>query len=234
MTERWFAEGDIVSPRFFTVPLLTQQTQWNAYGTRVRLNQYSNKHLVIFVQVTESVSAGKCRSRGDEYGLLDFFERGMVEIPLHGDTIGCELKQEPVIYVAGRPHVLRLVDKPLENVEYGYLSFASGRKLIRYCRATGVTTAMVETMEERFKNDVLRELRLGGGCILLHDELEERPGVFKIIPIWETVSEEDILTPRDVFDLVANEGYKVRSCMTGFMFQLTEFINRSIMTVWQL
>ena len=25
--------------------------------------------------------------------------------------------QEPVIYVAGRPHVLRLVDKPLENVE---------------------------------------------------------------------------------------------------------------------
>ena len=25
--------------------------------------------------------------------------------------------QEPVIYVAGRPHVLRLVDRPLENVE---------------------------------------------------------------------------------------------------------------------
>ncbi len=25
--------------------------------------------------------------------------------------------QEPVIYIAGRPHVLRLVDKPLENVE---------------------------------------------------------------------------------------------------------------------
>ena len=27
-------------------------------------------------------------------------------------------RQEPVIYVAGRPHVLRRVDKPLENVEY--------------------------------------------------------------------------------------------------------------------
>jgi hypothetical protein len=27
------------------------------------------------------------------------------------------LREEPVIYVAGRPHVLRLVDKPLENVE---------------------------------------------------------------------------------------------------------------------
>lgn len=31
--------------------------------------------------------------------------------------------QEPVIYVAGRPHVLRLVDRPLENVEY--VSFSS-------------------------------------------------------------------------------------------------------------
>lgn len=30
--------------------------------------------------------------------------------------------QEPVIYVAGRPHVLRLVDRPLENVEYVDLS----------------------------------------------------------------------------------------------------------------
>ncbi|KAH7884393.1 inositol hexakisphosphate-domain-containing protein [Phlebopus sp. FC_14] len=102
------------------------------------------------------------------------------------------LREEPVIYVAGRPHVLRLVDKPLENVE-----------------ATGVTTSMVETMEERFKKDVLRELRQGEGRILLHDEVEERPGVFSIIPIWETVSEEDIMTPRDVFSLMAKEGYKI-------------------------
>ncbi|KAL4066939.1 inositol hexakisphosphate-domain-containing protein [Scleroderma yunnanense] len=102
------------------------------------------------------------------------------------------LREEPVIYIAGRPHVLRLVDKPLENVE-----------------ATGVTTSMVESMEERFKFDILREVRQGDGCILLHDEVEERPGVFAIIPIWETVSEEDIMTPRDVFNLMVKEGYKV-------------------------
>ncbi|KIY62129.1 hypothetical protein CYLTODRAFT_494858 [Cylindrobasidium torrendii FP15055 ss-10] len=102
------------------------------------------------------------------------------------------LREEPVIYVAGRPHVLRLVDKPLENVE-----------------ATGVTTAMVETMEESFKKDVLREVRAGNGRVLLHDEVEERPGVFSIIPIWEEVEESDILTPRDVFDLAAQEGYNI-------------------------
>ncbi|KAI0701909.1 inositol hexakisphosphate-domain-containing protein [Cerioporus squamosus] len=102
------------------------------------------------------------------------------------------LREEPVIYVAGRPHVLRLVDKPLENVE-----------------ATGVTTAVVETMEDNLKRDVIREVRAGDGRILLHDEVEERPGVFKIIPIWEQVEEKEIMTPRDVYNLMVQEGYKV-------------------------
>ncbi|KAJ3797672.1 inositol hexakisphosphate-domain-containing protein [Lentinula aff. detonsa] len=102
------------------------------------------------------------------------------------------LREEPVIYVAGRPHVLRLVDRPLQNVE-----------------ATGVATAVVEVMERNFKKDVIRELRSGKGRILLHDEIEERPGVFSIIPIWETVAEEDILTPRDVFNSIVKEGFKI-------------------------
>ncbi|KAI0635643.1 inositol hexakisphosphate-domain-containing protein [Trametes polyzona] len=102
------------------------------------------------------------------------------------------LREEPVIYVAGRPHVLRLLDKPLENVE-----------------ATGVTTNMVEAMEESLKRDVLHEVRQGEGRILLHDEVEERPGTFSIIPIWEQVEESDIMTPRDVYNLMVKEGYRV-------------------------
>ncbi|KAG2117755.1 inositol hexakisphosphate-domain-containing protein [Suillus clintonianus] len=110
----------------------------------------------------------------------------------HSMVYWTSLREEPVIYIAGRPHVLRIVNKPLENVE-----------------STGVTTAMVEAMEERFKKDVIREVRMGDGRILLHDEVEERPGVFTIIPIWETVDEDDIMTPRDVFDLMAKEGFKI-------------------------
>jgi hypothetical protein len=49
----------------------------------------------------------------------------------------------------------------------------------------------------------------GNGRILLHDEVEERPNVFAIVPLWENVSEEDIMTPGDVFKLMAKEGYKV-------------------------
>lgn len=64
-------------------------------------------------------------------------------------------------------------------------------------------------MEQSFKKDVLRELKAGHGRILLHDEVEERPGVFTIIPIWETVSEDDILTPRDVIHMIKKEGYRV-------------------------
>ncbi|KAG6832796.1 hypothetical protein H0H92_009414 [Tricholoma furcatifolium] len=102
------------------------------------------------------------------------------------------LREEPVVYVAGRPHVLRLVDRPLENLE-----------------ATGITTAVVEGMEVSFKKDVLRELRAGDGRVLLHDELEDRPGHFSVVPIWETVTEDEILTPKDVVDAIKREGYKI-------------------------
>lgn len=64
-------------------------------------------------------------------------------------------------------------------------------------------------MELNLKRDVIKELTENQGQLLLHDEVEEQPGVFSIIPQWETVNEDDILTPRDVFELMAKEGYKV-------------------------
>lgn len=64
-------------------------------------------------------------------------------------------------------------------------------------------------MEANFKRDVLKEVRAGGGRILLHDEVEDRPGVFTIVPIWESVEEKDIMTPQQVFESAVKEGYKV-------------------------
>jgi hypothetical protein len=71
-------------------------------------------------------------------------------------------------------------------------------------------------MEMSLKKDVLRELRAGDGRILLHDEVEERPGQFDIVPLWEVVEEEEIMTPRDVFDQMKKEGYKV--CFSQHLF----------------
>ena len=64
-------------------------------------------------------------------------------------------------------------------------------------------------MEMSLKKDVLRELRAGRGRILLHDEVEERPGQFEIVPLWESIEEDEVMTPRDVFEQMKSEGYKV-------------------------
>ncbi|MCO5565024.1 hypothetical protein L7F22_018694 [Adiantum nelumboides] len=47
------------------------------------------------------------------------------------------------------------------------------------------------------------------GRVLLHDEVEVKPGNFDIIPVWETVQEGDVLTPREVYEMIVREGYKV-------------------------
>ncbi len=104
--------------------------------------------------------------------------------------------------MAGRPHVLRTVDRPLQNME-----------------ATGITTDVVERMEQALKKDVQEELRRNHGKILLHDELEENPGKYKITALYEMVTENEIMTPGDVFELIMSEGYRVS--MT-FSFNLVD------------
>ncbi|POY76292.1 hypothetical protein BMF94_0487 [Rhodotorula taiwanensis] len=101
------------------------------------------------------------------------------------------LREEPVLYISGRPHVLRLYDQPLENVV-----------------TTGVTTATVEAMEAELKQDLLKERDKTGGKVLLHDEIEEN-GSFTVTAMWEDVQPEDILTPREVFAIMQQEGLKV-------------------------
>lgn len=102
------------------------------------------------------------------------------------------LREEPVLYVNGRPHVLRLVDKPLTNVE-----------------TTGVTAGVVERMELQLKADVIKEIREGNGKLLLHDEVETKPGMYEVVPVWETVEEENVITPLELYRQVQDEGYHV-------------------------
>jgi hypothetical protein len=43
----------------------------------------------------------------------------------------------------------------------------------------------------------------------LHDEVETTPGHFEVVPIWETVDEKDIMTPRELYEQVQSEGYRL-------------------------
>ena len=114
-------------------------------------------------------------------------------------VVWTSLREEPVLYVAGIPYVLRLADKPITNIE-----------------AQGVENTVVEAQERQFKRDVLNEI-LETGRILVHDEVETTPGAFEIVPIYETVEEKDVMTPRELYEQVQSEGYNVdyqRFCVT--------------------
>lgn len=63
------------------------------------------------------------------------------------------LREEPVLYVNGKPYVLRTSQDPLKNLE-----------------TTGIERDRVERMETRMKHDVLKELQQYGGRFLLHEE----------------------------------------------------------------
>ena len=52
------------------------------------------------------------------------------------------MREEPVLYINGRPYVVREADKPFQNLEY-----------------TGIDRSRVEDMEKRLKDDVLQEVR---------------------------------------------------------------------------
>lgn len=51
------------------------------------------------------------------------------------------MREEPVLYINGKPYVVREASKPLANLEY-----------------TGIDRSRVEDMEARLKADVLKEV----------------------------------------------------------------------------
>lgn len=101
------------------------------------------------------------------------------------------LREEPVVYILGAPYVLRVFNEPLKNLII-----------------TGITAERVETMEKRLKQDVLAEAEKYGGKILLHIE-EATPTGYSLVPVWETVGEDDVHTPLELYQRVVAEGFKV-------------------------
>ncbi|EPS58742.1 hypothetical protein M569_16071, partial [Genlisea aurea] len=88
------------------------------------------------------------------------------------------LREEPVIYINGRPFVLRDVERPFSNLEY-----------------TGINRARVEQMEDRLRADVLSESARYGSKILVTDELPDG----QMVDQWEPVSCDSVKTPLEVY-----------------------------------
>lgn len=99
------------------------------------------------------------------------------------------LREEPVLYIKGRPFVLRIVKDPVVNLEM-----------------TGIISERVELMEDRMKQDALREVEQFEGRLLLHEE-DATTGA--MIPIWELVKPEEIETTSEIMDNLKSAGFPI-------------------------
>jgi len=93
-----------------------------------------------------------------------------------------------VIYINGRPFVLRDVEKPFSNLEY-----------------TGINRDRVEQMEFRLKEDILQEASRYGNKILVTDELPSG----QMVDQWESVVSDTVKTPLEVYEELQHQGYLV-------------------------
>eukprot|EP00879_Flechtneria_rotunda_P018628 GHRR01019549.1.p1 GENE.GHRR01019549.1~~GHRR01019549.1.p1 ORF type:complete len:942 (+),score=356.76 GHRR01019549.1:158-2983(+) len=98
------------------------------------------------------------------------------------------MREEPVLYINGKPYVVREADQPFCNVEY-----------------TGIDRSHVEDMESRLKRDVLREAARYEQHILVTEEDDD----MNVIDVWEPVTESDVQTPLEVYAELVQDGYDV-------------------------
>ncbi|PSC67685.1 paladin isoform X1 [Micractinium conductrix] len=97
-------------------------------------------------------------------------------------------REEPVVYINGKPFVVREAERPFSNLEY-----------------TGIDRARVEGMEARLKADVLQEAAQYGSQVLVAHEDDQ----FQVVEEWEPVTEADVQTPLEVYQELVADGYDV-------------------------
>lgn len=96
-------------------------------------------------------------------------------------------REEPLIYINGRPFVLRDRESPFENIR----SYA------------GISATRLEQMEKRLKADIVEEAARNNGILLVHDEVEEHT----IVPCLTAI--EEVRTTAEVFADMKLAGFNV-------------------------
>lgn len=91
------------------------------------------------------------------------------------------------VYCNGRPYVLRDASNPFQTL------------------ALSDRASNLEDIERRLKLDILEESRKFGGMILTHDEVSNGT----LIPTWMSVDEASIRTPKEVYEDIKSEGWRV-------------------------
>ena len=95
------------------------------------------------------------------------------------------MREEPFIYINGVPYVLRDTTVTLRNLK----------------SYSGITPTTLEIIEKKLKKDVVKELEIYNGKILLHTEADNG----SIIPIWEDCTPDAVLSLSEAMELVRKE-----------------------------
>jgi len=132
------------------------------------------------------------------------------------------LREEPLLYLNGRPVVLREREEPFRNME----------------TFRGISESRLRDLEWRFKEDVVAEAQKCGGSVLLHEEEADNILVEK----WESAPPSAVMTAEDVFFQLRQEGYRVRyerlPCTSGqaphpsFFDELLKFVMTTDRDTW--
>lgn len=118
-------------------------------------------------------------------GLKQVLRTLLQDKPKNERILWINLREEPIIYINGIPYVLRDRAFTLRNLR----------------AYKGITGSRMEQLEERLKEDVIREVTQCGGRILLHGE--DKNG--NVLSSWEEVDLQDIMTVREVMEYTAFE-----------------------------
>ncbi|KAG1680951.1 hypothetical protein FOA52_009910 [Chlamydomonas sp. UWO 241] len=105
------------------------------------------------------------------------------------------MREEPVVYINGRPFVLREEVRPLKNMmEY-----------------EGIDFHRLEAMEERLKKDVLAEALKHGGRILVANESFDSSSLGTLNDTWEEIDHPDaVQTTVEVYLSLKTQGFAVQ------------------------
>lgn len=103
-------------------------------------------------------------------------------------AIWTNLREEPIVYVNGKPYNLRHIKAPFYNQA-----------------SPGRTAGEVEKMERDLKTELIAEAQRNGGKITLHEEEAGPPARV----VERQVDIKEVQTPREVFDQLKSEGYNV-------------------------
>ncbi|KAJ8072927.1 hypothetical protein PM082_016487 [Marasmius tenuissimus] len=123
-----------------------------------------------------------------------------IQDPSH--VVWFSTREEPIVYISGRPFVLRDASQP--------------KKLL----SLSDRAENLEAIEMRLKNDILQEATKYGGLVLTHNEMASDSGEGAILPTWTAVDNNNVRTSRELWTYMKKEGWNVDVSVLRFIRDL--------------